>query len=99
MNLNRFKNLLIKYKIKSKIFNKNTIIIIFMLIAIILYYYSLKGCKLTKGEDCLNKEGIIFFYQRVILCSISALIASIIFLLVIKKKINKYFAIFQFFFI
>ena len=37
-----------------------------MLIAIILYYYSLKGCKITKGENCLNKEGIKFYYQRVI---------------------------------
>lgn len=98
MNLNRLKYFLIKYKIKSKIFNKKTIIIIFMLIALILYYYSLKGCKITKGENCLNKEGIKFYYQRVIQCSISALITSIIFLLVLKKKINKYFAIFQFFF-
>ena len=98
MNLNRFKNLLIKYKIKSKIFNKNTIIIIFILIAAILYYKSLSGCKLTKGENCLTKDGIKFYYQRVIQCSISAVITSIIFLLVIKKKINKYFAIFQFFF-
>ena len=70
-----------------------------MLIAVILYYFSLTGCKLTKGENCLTKDGIKFYYQRVIQCSISALITSIIFLLAIKKKINKYFAIFQFFFI
>ena len=57
-----------------------------MLIAVILYYLSLTGCKLTKGENCLTKDGIKFYYQRVIQCSISALITSIIFLLIIKKN-------------
>jgi hypothetical protein len=97
MNLNRLKYFLIKYKIKSKIFNKNTIIIVFMLIAAILYYFSLTCFKLTKGENFLKKDGIKFYYQRVIQCSISALITSIIFLLVIKKKLINILQFFNFF--
>lgn len=68
-----------------------------MLIAAILYYFSLTGCKLTKGENCLTKDGIKFYYQRVIQCSISPLITSIIFLLVIKKKLINILQFFNFF--
>ncbi len=70
-----------------------------MLIAVILYYLSLTGCKLTKGENCLTKDGIKFYYQRVLQCSISALITSIIFLLIIKKKLIKILQFFIFFYL
>ncbi len=70
-----------------------------MLIAVILYYFSLTCCKLTKGENCLTKDWIKFYYQRVIQCSISALITSIIFLLIIKKKLIKILQFFIFFYL
>jgi hypothetical protein len=69
-----------------------------MLTGIILYYLSLKGCSIELGDGCFTKDGIKFYYQRVAQCSISAIISCIIFLLAIIKRINKYFAIFQFFF-
>ena len=98
-NINKINNDQKTFSFKSpKFLIENTIIIFFMFIGGILYYLSLKGCSFNteKGENCLTKEGYKFYNQRAKECSISALISSVIFLLSLKKKINKFYAIFQF---
>ena len=71
---------------------KNIIYLIIMIISIILYYLSLKGCK-ENGLICLQTFGYKFYLLRAIYVILSSFLYTLLLFLSIKKVIHYYFII------